>query len=334
MKTEDRLKREEEEANKALNQMQQETEVVPKADAQPAPEPMATPQSPAKPASTPIAPDPSESSARNPEESLDEMRAKLMKAEQRNATLQGMILKETRERDSVIDDLQRGMEDMKASLQQGKPSEPPRPAAERHLKDGEKETYGDDAIDFQSRVARGVAEDEMEKQAVNIKKRMDGIEKKLYASQVEENNRALERRWRKIEELSGVSAMALNLDSDFKAWLLQPDVAADPPRSRKEIGDEAFRSGDLKRVADLFIEFASETGRLPEGRRAAPASVPKPERTSARAQSDSSSKPILRKADYDQLVDNYSRGKWKGREKEFQAKLAEYETATWEGRVR
>lgn len=115
----------------------------------------------------------------------------------------------------------------------------------------------------------------------------------------------------------------INVDAQFHAWLAQTDPLSG--RTRQELLDAAGQSLDAQRVSAIFSAFKAT-----QGAPSAKASAAQPKSVSparSTAADPAPAKPAYSIKDWQQLQDDYRRGRYRGREDEFRRKEAEIHAA-------
>jgi hypothetical protein len=199
----------------------------------------------------------------------------------------------------------------------------------RHLKKEELDEYDEDILDFQSRLARGEAESVISPVVQHLMQRIEYLEGRAQHDEQDSLWASIERQY--------PGAKSIN-DSDplFAEFLNQTDPASG--RTYKEIGEAAYASGDVGRVASLFKAYAGESG----GATASPnsgkgkASPPvKPSRSGGGTiRTSPKDKPVLREREISEFFSDVAKGRYAGREDAMKKREAIIESAVLEGRVR
>jgi len=196
-----------------------------------------------------------------PEDDPIELKRKLALAEQRNATLQGMIKAKGNQSDkSAYESLQAEMATMKEQIA-NRSTEPSVPDRLRHLEGEEREVYGKEADSVEVRMARGIAEGMVEKAVA--------AERNARLAQ-EERLAILERQSTEAQGEAGESAVLdaaetllpgakeINRDILFIAWLDKKDPHNVRGASYNDRGQDAMNRGDARGVVELMKDFLKD----------------------------------------------------------------------------
>lgn len=200
----------------------------------------------------------------------------------------------------------------------------------RHLKKGELEEYDEEILDFQSRLARGEAETVMSPVVSRLLHRIEQLEGR--AANDEQDSL-----WSAIERVHPGAKEINDSDPVFVDFLNLTD--GDSGRTYKEIGEAAYASGDVGRVASLFAAYVSSTGggatASPNGNKRKAAPPVKPSRSSGgTVRTSPIEKPTLRESEINAFFSDVTKGKYAGRDKAMKKREAIIESAVLEGRVR
>lgn len=281
----------------------------------PTPDP-STPQVPATPATA-------------PDQELARLRDDLAREKHRNDTLQGRLESQLRPANDQIRALTKKMEDMEKA-QRG-------PASTRYLKP--EEGADPSAVDFQARVAKGVAEDAIQEAAELDREAREGQEGRLARLEQAAARNAYDSLWARVDRISPGARDVNDADPGWSRFLDGSDPLSG--LSYREIGSAAVRSGDISRLAVLIGEYRTAAG-LPAP--AAPGSpAPSPRVVSQVRPGPGSARPaptvpagplrIYKRSQMDQFFTDYTRGRYRGREVEAERIEAEFTAAVAEGRL-
>jgi hypothetical protein len=214
------------------------------------------------------------------------------------------------------------------------PSAPIEPGHSRYLKKEEREQYGDEILDMQARMAKGVAEDVVE-QAVQARVAP-------YLSKIEE----LEQRvadtsdssfWDKVEEKIP-DAQTINATDPMWFDFLSA-VEPGTGLTFRQIGENAYNSRDTARMVRLFEVFFAGRGEGSQGNvtPAEPAARPpvKPGKVADKNAVPPApvAKPKIRESELKSFYSDVARGRYRGRDKERAEREAILESAVQEGRI-
>ena len=183
---------------------------------------------------------------------LAELEAELAKERQRNESLQGLIKKQGPEMAETIRKLKAEIDDLKKANE--KPAEPPMDPRLKHLNEDERSLYKGEQESVEVRMARGIAEAEIEKERQARKKleeRLAAIESTAVTA-VRDN--VTDKFMQEVEVLLP-GATRINAEDSFDSWLDKPD-----PRSRnggtyRDRGVFLMSRQDATGVADLMKEY-------------------------------------------------------------------------------
>jgi hypothetical protein len=315
------VRKQAEEADRAMEAMEKENEVRETVVETPAPETVvATPAPHDEPEVT-----------KNDSVSLDEynrVKLELDHASQALRTLQG---KYTAEVPRMAEEM-RNLKQQFAELSRAPalPAEPQKPAYLRHVKDEEVQDIDKSLLDMQGRMAQGVAEAEVAKirdetqrfkndmsaQVAELKKHMTDGKTKLV--------------WAEVEKVHpGASLMDTQGDPKWVAFLNTIDRKT--KRSNMDLGAEALALGNSDGVIALLDEFKVVSG-TPSVSPVIQGQV-KPRTAGVEQARNSSQKPVYKESQMNALVSEITRGLWKNRKEEAQAKMDLFEEAVLENRI-
>ena len=133
-------------------------------------------------------------------------------------------------------------------------------SAQKYLTEEEKEDVGAEALEFQARVTRGVAEDVVDSYTQRLEKKLADIEQQLAAvNREQETSRALQF-WDQVDQLAPGAKLA-NESSDSKWIAFLGEVDPISHLSYHEIGVSAISRGDAEAVANLYKLFLDRSGK-------------------------------------------------------------------------
>ena len=271
----------------------------------PAPQPSPAPPPPAA-AQPPTEPIPQPPGAREENERL---KAENQRLQQAHSVLQGKYNAEVPGLAAQVRQLTERLDAVQ------NPPLPPVPAYRQYLKPEEVDDLGEDLAESTGRIARGVAERAVQSALAPVNQQVQQMREQAFLVQLE----AMVPDWREI-----------NIDPEWLAWLGSNDPMYN--QSRQSILDKANNAGDSHWTAQIFNTFkvsanrnngAVQSGNIP------PHAVP----PKAGSQSGPAQKQILKMSDWQGLMRDFTRGKWRGREAEFAEETAKYELAATEGRL-
>jgi hypothetical protein len=197
-----------------------------------------------------------------PVDELVELKRKLALAEQRNATLQGMIKAKNNQSDkSALESVQAELAAIKEQIA-NRPTEPSIPAKYKYLEDEEREVYGKEADSVEVRMARGIAEELVEKRIAAERDARLASEARLAALEklnAEARGEAGESAVLDAAEAILPGAKEINRDILFIDWLNKKDPYNVRGASYNERGQAAMDRGDAHGVAELMREFLKDT---------------------------------------------------------------------------
>lgn len=318
----ERMKQTEAEADRELERLQQESVAGDTPQPTPAPEPSAQPPTPA-----PQPQDAGEEQQPQPEEVVDEMvpKAEYDRAIAAHRTLQGKYNAEVPRLIQKIDALETKLEMMRTA-----PQEPPKPAVPphlRHVKPEEVENLDKEALDLQSRMARG----EAEAQADIVREEM--------APTIAEMKRELARAkeastWAEVEAVHpGAHGMDVT-DPDWDAFLNTRDECSG--FTYKQLGKAALDAGDSRRLISIITKFKSTADgsdtQVLQGSERVMAQV-KPATARVAQTTRGTVKPTFKQSDYLKFISDANKGVYRGKPDVFKRLENEFDSAIEDGRL-
>lgn len=288
------------------------------------------------PVQDPVPSDETPSSAEQPPDGTNELQSrfdeltKLYDTErQRNVTLRSKY-------DAEVPALYAQMRDLKEKLKDleqrkaAEPQKPEGPAYRRHLKDAEVQDLDKSVLDLQARLSRGVAEEEVEKLAKEIRADMAAIKRDRERDQSLRSRDMADRIWLDVEK---VHPGAKTMDETDPAWGKFLDTV-DPLSgvSYAEIGKKALDEGNADRLIRLIDTYQTGAGSVMDSRGGGikPRSVRVSESPS---QSNGKGKIRIKESEIKRFVDDYTKGLYKGRTEEAKKKQADIDSAVADGHV-
>lgn len=263
---------------------------------------------------------------------LERIRKELEAERHRNDSLQGRLDSQLRPMNDLVRELRGQIADLQTKVTKVA-TEPPKPAPTRHLRPEEVEGAGKEAIDLQSRVAQGVAEDAVAPIISDVASKHAEVMQRLAQLEAEKAGRQAGDLWDSVEKLV---PGAKKLNAGDAGWFRFLDTV-DPivGRSRRELGEAAMSVGDVRRLGMLVQEYqeASGTGKP------APAAGVKPEvvRTEPAAPAAASGsrerKTTIRESDIKKFYTDWANGRYSGREAEAKRIDRAIDAALSEGRI-
>ena len=269
---------------------------------------------------------------------------------QRWKTIEGMLSAESRknkELQSQVDQLQSmlaALQEMRTAQPAQEPDQPAEPEPESLLTPQEIEEYGPELIDIIKRASREATKGELSElrdENARLKRLVGGIGQKVESGERNDFFSALS------EKVDNWEAM--NVDPDFNHWLNQKDVYAGEPR--RALLDRAVKAADATRAAAFFEGYLRENAAVAEatsGEQPAetPSTGPKKGKVplnklaapgvGANGSADNtaqSSGRMWKESEIGAFYEDARRGKFKGRESEYQKIEREIQTAMNEGRI-
>lgn len=255
------------------------------------------------------------------------------------------------ERRQLTDRLQ-SMERIVAAMQQAQAqAAPPAPTEDSfrappdsQLSEEMRRAYGDDLVDFVRKIATGIAYEV----AGKVRDEVRQVGEKVGTVQTTVQQTA-EQRF--IADLSATVPdwQTLNKDPGFLEWLDQVDIYSGV--TRYGMLNDAYQAKNATRAAAFFEAYKRDTG-IASPQPAQPAAQPAPQAPArgqvpleqfaapGRVKSGSGSngsqpgKPTITAAQYAQFTTDITRGRYRGRESEMEARKREFESAIAEGRIR
>lgn len=266
-------------------------------------------------------------------DSADELKKQLAYEKHRNDSLQGRLESQLRPLNDLVRELRTKVAFLegRASTAPSKPAEPAGPSYLRHLKPEEVENIGKDVVDVQSRIARGEAEAVVEGLGADIEERRRATEARLAALEQERQESMGRDLWAKVEQ-HFPGATQINDDPRWADFLDSNDPFSG--RVRREFGEVAVRQGDIGRIVGLMKEFKASLGEpvvpptvKPDVVKAASSAAP------GTARSVGSPKPMIRESQIKKFYDDWTRGKFRGKDDEARKIEASITAAVEDGRV-
>ena len=336
------VQRQEEEANAALealeNQLRSETEAAEQATAEP--------ESAAETASNTLdtlteTPTPKPTTAAEPAKAEEKVvestvaKEEFEKMKHQLDVLQGKYNSEmpryaakvrelTDQNDSLKDELDEAKETVKAA-------EVDAEAYKKYLSSDEQEDLDNTFAEFNSRIARGVTEDIVDKRTKGVDKRMDELQKKIDELNDAQYASTASRFWDEADRLApGLkSANELN-EPGWVAFLDQTEPMSH--FSYRDIGVSAVGRGDFEAVANLYNLYKGPVKETPATPRRTAESQVKPETSSSAPTTQS--KPPGRQIKQSEIEAFYGLAARSGLSPaEIAKKEAEYDQAAEEGRI-
>lgn len=308
------VERQAEEAEQAFAEFEKELGLESAAPAPEAGEPTPTPPAAAPAPSAPPANPPAEG------DRLTALERQLEYERHRNDSLQGRL-------DSQLRAANQELKQLREQLSRA-PAGPVVPPAKRHLKPEELANLDENAVDLQSRVARGVAEETAESVRQELERKNAELAERLAALEQSRQAEAVDTLWDAVEKIAP-GAKAIN-ESD-PGWFRFLDGVDDiSGRLRRDIGAAAATVGDVKRLASLIEEYRAASG--VQAPRPAVASQVRPPVAPAAAPA-APKKPVFKESQVKRFYDNWNRGAYKGKEKEAEELERQIDAAAQEGRI-
>lgn len=222
---------------------------------------------------------------------------------------------------------------LKDELDEAKKAQPPKPLDEkayrRYLREEENEALDEDLVDFQARLARGVAEEVASRTAGDLAGKVESLQQlldDLRASQAASADSAF---WAEADKLAPGLAQANSQDDPNWVGFLD---GRDPVSglTYREIGQAAIERNDPAVVANLFR--LSRDGAEPAPQRRTPASQVKPDTAPTASRPDAKPKgPQIRESEIRRF---YQEAAKRGlSDQRIAEKEAEFELAASEGRI-
>jgi hypothetical protein len=151
-------------------------------------------------------------------------------------------------------------------------------AAQKYLSPEELEDIDPDALDFQSRLSRGVAETLVERKTRGLVDKVDHIQDEIEKLHQAQSEAIATKFWTNVDRLApGAADANASQDTGWVAFLSGNDPVS--RMSYRDIGVAAVQRGDFEAVANLFNLYRAEEGldQAPAeervARQAAPSSV-------------------------------------------------------------
>jgi FtsZ-binding cell division protein ZapB len=248
----------------------------------------------------------------------------LARERHRNDSLQGRLESQLRPANDTIRRLQAEIEELKSA-------QPQVPAHLRHLSKEEVESTGNATLEIQGRVARGAAEEV-------VASATKGLAKQLEEERQERERLTLQTTWAEIERQLPGAAVINQSDSDWHQFLETTDPFSGV--SHRELASRALQEGHADRVVAIMSAYLNTLPDPPkeedEGKSAAPAAPPVRPAPSA-APTPGTTPPAktatVRESEIRKAYDDYTRGRYRGREEDWKKIEKEIDAAVAEGRV-
>jgi hypothetical protein len=207
------------------------------------------------------------------------------------------------------------------------PAEPAKPSHMKYVKEDEAASLDPNALDLQGRIIRGVVDAEGDKLRIenrDIKAQLENINQVLAATK----SRSV---WSDAEKAyPGIMAMDKNMDPSWVSFLGQEDELSGLRHG--EIGRDALSEGNSGKFTALVKKFMATQGSQPVNRSVE--SQVKPATSRASGESAPVKQPRVFKESFGMtLANEIGKGLWKGREKEAQQLMSDFEDAAIGGRV-
>lgn len=251
--------------------------------------------------------------------------------EQRYRTLEGKYRAEVPRLHQTISELKGQIQALQGVVSQGPMSrsadateEPKLPAHLRHLKKEEADEYGEDILELQSRMARGVAEDVAEQKVDALTKRITQLEAQIART----SGQSL---WDRVESKVPNARDINDTDPLWAEFLRGRDPLSG--RTFREIGEEAILADDAERLVSLFGVYATISKSAGNGNGGGKPSA-KPRRGSSTVSTKVKPKTNIRESDIKSFYNDVARGRYRGREDLRKRREAEIDAAMQEGRIR
>ncbi len=194
----------------------------------------------------------------------------------------------------------------------------------RHLTEEERQSVDEDSVGLQGRITEGVIEDKLKpvtEQQETINAKLNSLKSELFFSKVEIQCPG-------AIKLNGDPSRGIEPDPDFMEWLMGKDDGS--AVTRGEIAQQAYREGDVDRVAEFFRTYLKLNGAAPK----APETVSPPSRPTPRsAEARNASKKYYTAAEANRLTQKAIKYNVQGRVKEASRIEQELTEAAMEGRI-
>lgn len=254
---------------------------------------------------------------------------------QRNSTLKGMLEAEGPRQAGIIKELK--AEITKLAIDMNAVREARTPTVPSHLKYLKPEERGadlsrDDALGISGRATLGVMEDMVSEKLAAIGNELRQLKER---QEVEGENVA--RRMAKaksneffqaVEKLEPGS-LVLDQDENFKSWLSSVDEDNLEGKTFRELAIAAFAVGDVRSVANIYRQYKQQAGITDR----TPDSQIRPEKAHGARPVSIGKKRTYRLSDINKFAEDYTKGRFEGREKEAEKLQEEYAEAEREGRI-
>ena len=245
-------------------------------------------------------------------------------------TLRGKYDAEVPRLHSLVSELQLQMQSLQNERTRVAPTTAPVtsdvPSHLVHLNPQEIEDAGQQNIDTQGKVAKGVVQAEMAK----LDEKLAAYDRRMNQVELVQGETQAQNIWDAVDKLSPGAKNIELTDINWRTWLSQPDPLTGV--SRRELGMSALHSKDVRRLASLIEEFKRDTGITTHEKLS---SQVKPERSKAGvSQTASTSRlPTYKESYIKQVYNDSLRGAYKGREAEVAKLKADFDQAMVDGRV-
>ena len=250
-------------------------------------------------------------------EEMELLKKQLAFEQHRNDSLQGRIDSQLRPMNDLVQSLRQEVAELRGR-------EPVEPAYRRALKPEELEAIGEPTAELNAKVAQTVVADALGAYQSQMEARLAQMEGQLL-------QRSSATLWDSVDKLApGAKAANECPDPRWVQFLSGVDPASG--RSRQALGEAAASSGDVRRLAALYQEFAEEVGEPAERRERELGSRVRPEST--QPVRPGVRKPVMiRNSEIKKFYNDLARGHYEGNEERASKLEAAIELAQAEGRV-
>jgi hypothetical protein len=247
---------------------------------------------------------------------------------QKYATLQGKYNAEVPRLQSQLNELSARLTDMLTKrpevIERAQQAEQDKkgPAHSRYLKDNEREDYGDEVLDMQGRMAKGVAESVTEAMTRPLLNRIEYLESLVMDT-------SSQNFWSRVE--SQIPDAQSTNDSDPLWAEFLGGTEPNSGLTYREIGERAYAANDVSRMVNLFKAFGSPAKAQTTVKNKPPV---KPGKVASNVVSaGNTDKPRIKESDVQKFYAEVARGMYKGRPDALKAKEKAIDEAFSEGRI-
>lgn len=246
--------------------------------------------------------------------------------EQKYNTLQGKYNAEIPRLQTQIVDLGSRLTDVLSTPPvPAEPEIPEGPAHARYLEEEELGEYGEDILDMQGRMAKGVAEGVIESRLQPLLNRIDYLESMVLSN-------SSQGFWSQVEqEIPG----ARQINDNDQGWFeFLETVEPHSGVQYKELGERAYNENNVSRMVTILQAYGAGSQDAPaKKKKKSPPVKPGKVASSKSVSSKGAAKPMFKESEVEQFYDDKARGKYRGRDELADAREKAIDEAFDEGRI-